>query len=67
MPLQFYQLMTMRHGKEYEAWDRLAFSTAYAASFVGVKKVKMENYHKFLCETKKSSTIEEVKALKGYF
>jgi hypothetical protein len=66
-PFQFYQLMAMRHGCEFEAWDRLAFSTAYAASFVGVKKVKMEHYHKFLAETNKSSTVDEIKALKGYF
>lgn len=67
MPLQFYQVMAMRHGREFEAWDRLAFATAYAASFAGVKKVKIENYHKFLAEQKKSSTVEEIKALKNYF
>ena len=59
--------MLFRSGCEFEAWDRLAFSTAYAASFVGVKKVKLEDYHKFLVGTKKSSTVEEIKALKSYF
>ena len=53
----------MRHGREFEAWDRLAFATAYAASFAGVKKVKIENYHKFLAEQKKSSTVETYKML----
>jgi hypothetical protein len=67
MPLQFYQVMAMRHGREFESWDRLAFATAYAAAFAGVKKSKFENYHKFLIDTKKSSTVEEIQALKNYF
>ena len=66
---QFYQLVAMRRGCEFESWDRLAFSTAYAASFVGVKKVKMENYHKFLIDqkTQRGITKDELLGMKKHF
>ena len=57
----------MRRGFEFEEWDRLSFSTAYAASFVGVKNVKLENYHKFLIDAKKGMSKDELQSLKKYF
>ncbi len=66
-PFQFYQVMLMRHGREFESWDRLAFSTAYAASFVGVKNVKVENYHKFMIKKPKGIKRDELEKLKRYF
>jgi hypothetical protein len=68
LDLQFYQLIAMRNACEFEAWDRLAFSTAYSAAFAGVKKIRFEDYHKFLADApKKSITKDELHALKTHF